>query len=171
MILKKVASKELLNLIYRNALNSKNWNFLYPQNQEEKHAKINVYSIEEQHDVKDKFLLGLCTSLLLEVYKNGGRNYFNNNFPSYIGISMKDKFRSDNFHTDEDPYYKKNIKILGILNPEWENEWGGGFIHGEKLYSIEPGDFVIFDSSISHKAEDIKINKKRIALDFSLDGV
>tara|TARA_R110000822_G_scaffold91624_1_gene211154 strand:- start:797 stop:1312 length:516 start_codon:yes stop_codon:yes gene_type:complete len=171
MILKEAASKELLNLIYRTALQSQNWNFLYPIGVEEKHAKLTIYSILEHENIKDKFLLGLCISLLLEIYKNGGKNYFTNNFPSYVGVSIKDMLRSDNTHTDQNDHYKKNTKILGILNPEWKHEWGGGFIHGEKLYRMEPGDFVVFDSLVPHRAEDIKVNKKRVALDFSLDGI
>lgn len=171
MILNNCCSKDLLNLIYRTSLQSENWNFRFPEGSEDKHAKLTVYSCLEHNNIKDKFLLGLCISLLLEIYNNGGSKYFTNNFPSYIGISIKDMSREDNIHTDLDVKYKKNIKILGLLNHEWKEEWGGGFIHGDKLYKLQPRDFVIFDSSIPHKAEDIKINKKRIALDFSLEGI
>ena len=97
-------------------------------------------------------------------------------YSDFVGVLMHPKDFSHTPHYDffEDQYIGKQDQMKRILFycvPEWKKEWGGGFVHGEKIYSIEPGDFVVFDSTVLHKAEDITINKKRIALDFSLDGI
>ena len=48
---------------------------------------------------------------------------------------------------------------------------GGGFTHGDVTYPIEPTDFIIFDASVPHRADNILINKKRFAIDYTVKGV
>ena len=42
------------------------------------------------------------------------------------------------------------------------------FIHGDKLYPVKPTDFLLFDPKIDHKADDILVDKKRLAIDFTV---
>ena len=72
-------------------------------------------------------------------------------------------------HTSESE--KDLIKVLGVLNSDWQDSWGGGFEHGGEVYPVRPTDFIIFDSKVHHRAADILVDKKRIAIDFTLQGV
>ena len=47
----------------------------------------------------------------------------------FCGVSMKDKHREDNIHTDHEKDELKDtpiIKVLGILNSDWNHETDGG---------------------------------------------
>ena len=50
---------------------------------------------------------------------------------SYCAISVKDKHRQDNLHTDHENDFDY-VKILGLLNSNWQPKDGGEFIHGEE---------------------------------------
>ena len=82
----------------------------------------------------------------------------------FCGVSMKDKHREDNIHTDHEKDELKDtpiIKVLGILNSDWNHETdGGGFEHGNDTHELETGDFIVFDPRIKHRTEDIKSDKK-----------
>jgi ectoine hydroxylase-related dioxygenase (phytanoyl-CoA dioxygenase family) len=88
------------------------------------------------------------------------------------GISIKDRHREDNTHTDHVNDALKDtklIKLLGVLNADWDcTKDGGGFTHGEETFPLEPGDFLLFDPRIPHRADNILSDKKRIAIDFTL---
>ena len=86
---------------------------------------------------------------------------------SYCGISIKDEYRDDNPHTDheKDTDY---IKILGLLNSNWNEKDGGAFIHGKETVHMKSGNFVIFDPRVSHCAAKIKTHEKRIGIDFTV---
>jgi hypothetical protein len=74
-------------------------------------------------------------------------------------------------HTDHQKDKLKDtaiIKVLWILNSDWKKTYGGGFEHGGVLHSPEPGDFIIFDPRVPHRAQDILTDKKRIAIDWTL---
>ena len=74
-------------------------------------------------------------------------------------------------HFDNEPN-SGLVKVLGTLNSDWNTkDMGGGFTHWEKTYPIEPTDFIIFDASVLHKADDIIVNKKRFAIDYTVKGV
>ena len=85
---------------------------------------------------------------------------------------MKDKHREDNIHTDHEKDELQDtpiIKVLGILNSDWNHiSDGGGFEHGNNIYKLEAGDFIVFDPRVPHKAEDIMTDKKRIAIDWTI---
>ena len=71
----------------------------------------------------------------------------------FCGVSIKDKHREDNLHQDHvnDPESILLIKVLGILNTDWQDSWGGGFEHGGEVYPVRPTDFAIFDSKVHHQ--------------------
>ena len=152
---------------------SNKWNFNYPMGKpfEDKHAKIDIIMGNTIHD---EFLAGVSMSLLMMIHEKAKQK--NINVPLdllFCGISMKDKHREDNIHTDHenDEELKGTplIKVLGILNSDWNHETdGGGFEHGDNIYKLKPGDFLIFDPKVKHRAEDIKSDKKRIAIDWTL---
>ena len=86
----------------------------------------------------------------------------------YCGVSIKDKHRRDNVHVD-DPHRDDTIKIMGILNHDWDVETkGGGFMHGGVVHKLRPTDFCIFDPRVPHAADEITSDDKRFALDFSV---
>ena len=85
--------------------------------------------------------------------------------------SRKDKHRKDNIHTDHEddiPKDWKVLKVLGVLNSDWKEEWGGGFTWNGNGYYAPPGSFYVFDPLIPHAASDIFCDEKRIAIDFTL---
>ena len=59
-------------------------------------------------------------------------------------------------------------KVLGIINSDWKDGDGGGFQHDGTLHKLLPGDFIVFNPRLPHKAEDIITDKKRIAIDWTI---
>ena len=137
---------------------------------EDKHAKIDIIQGDTMHD---EFLAGVSMSLLMMIHEKAKQQ--NINVPLdllFCGVSMKDKHREDNIHTDHEKDELQDtpiIKVLGILNSNWNHiSDGGGFEHGNNIYKLEAGDFIVFDPRVKHRAEDIMSDKKRIAIDWTL---
>jgi len=106
----------------------------------------------------DKFLGGVSMSLLMMIHETAKKQSVNVPLDLlFCGISMKDELQDTPI-----------IKVLGILNSDWKKSWGGGFEHGGVLLSPEPGDFIVFDPRVPHKAQDIFTDKKRIAIDWTI---
>ena len=83
-------------------------------------------------------------------------------------MAIKDRHRKDNVHVD-DASRNDTIKVMGILNNDWDPEtMGGGFMHGGVVHKLRPTDFCIFNPRIPHAADDIICDNKRFALDFSV---
>ena len=129
---------------------------------EKKFMKLDIINSGIKHPV----LAGLAIGLLLQIHEKVEQHIF---FPDIkiCGISIKDKQTPINTHTDyekQEPF----VKILGIINSDWKEEWGGGlFCNGESSY-IKPTSFCIFDPSEEHATEEIFTDKKRIAIDFTV---
>ena len=166
-IIDNCCSSEYLNCLKFTAINSENWNLKYGGNVEssieDKFPKLNIV---DDKGVRHPYLAGLALGLLFQIYEAGAQGLF---VPELLncGISIKDKHSPDNIHTDEE----KNdnfVKILGIINSDWEEEWGGGFFHDGTSNYIKPTSFCIFDPSELHAAEEIFTDKKRFAIDFSV---
>jgi hypothetical protein len=85
----------------------------------------------------------------------------------FCGISMKDKTTKVNLHTDN--WDENKLKILGVLNSDWDNKKdGGGFIYNNMSYPLQPMNFLIFDSRQTHSNDIILSDKERIAIDFTV---
>ena len=163
-IIDNCCSPAYLNCLKDIAVNSDNWNLMYPTAFpiENRFLKLNIIDKGIIHPV----LAGLAMGLLVQIYEAGGQGLF---IPEIVwcSISIKDKHRLDNIHTDnekQEPF----VKILGIINSDWEEKWGGGFIHNGTSNYIKPTSFCIFDPSEDHAAEEIFIDKKRFAIDFKV---
>ena len=159
-VIRNACSTYITSLMYDRSIASNNWHFRFPFGSplEDKHPKLDIVDIE----IKEEFLSGVACSILLNVYDSGGKDYF---IPEifYCGVSIKDKFREDNIHTDD-----AAIKVLGILNPEWDEDWGGGFYYNGDIIKLSPGDFCIFDARLPHASAPIHTDKKRVAIDYSV---
>ena len=157
-VIENACTINIASLLYDRAISSTEWHFKFPQETtlENKHPKLDIID----NEIKNDFLAGVACSMLLNVFDAGGKDYF---LPEifYCGISIKDRHRKDNVHTDP-----ANMKVLSILNPDWEKEWGGGFYYDGNTYDLKPGDFCIFDATKPHAAADIRTDKKRVAIDF-----
>ena len=170
-IVNNCCSPLFLDFIKHQVTKSTKWNFNYPMGKpfEDKHPKIDVIQGDTIHD---KFLAGVTMSLLMMIHEKAKQS--NVDVPLdllFCGISMKDEHREDNLHTDHEKDELQDtpiIKVLGILNSDWKKSWGGGFEHGGVLLSPEPGDFIVFDPRVPHKAQDIFTDKKRIAIDWTI---
>ena len=151
------------------ALDRETWHFKYPLNTDlsDKHAKMDVI---DHAGVKDDFIAGFACFLALGLWESVDRKLFDPFTPFYCGISIKDRHRKDNIHIDY-PDSDDVIKVVGLLNEEWYDEWGGGFIHDDILYNLKPGDFVIFDPTIPHGADDILTDTKRVAIDIAFKKI
>tara|TARA_B100001123_G_C14821449_1_gene832380 strand:+ start:62 stop:643 length:582 start_codon:yes stop_codon:yes gene_type:complete len=152
---------------------AKSWHMLSPVDDsipiEDKHLKLNIFSVQSGFD--HPYLAGLAMGLLFQIFEASGQAFL----PEMIscGISIKDKHRIDNAHADFEPTDSEGnpsryLKIVGLLNSDWEKEWGGGFVFKDMKYYIKPTSFCIFDPSELHKADDILTDKKRFAIDYTV---
>ena len=150
-----------LDMMKYTAMNIEAWHMKYPQNHPDKHLKMDIIDGE----VRQPLLAGMAMGLLILLY--GKRSDLFSPEITYAGISIKDKNRLDNPHTD---HVKDlgHIKIFGLLNSDWGSMDGGLFLHGDEAIPMVPGTFVVFDPRITHSASEIHGNKSRIGLDFTV---
>ena len=164
-------SPMFLEFMKYQAQESERWHMKYPKGPstpfEKKHLKLEV--VRGNAD-SDNMLAGMAMSLLLNIYEKEPK-YF---YPEilFCGISLKDKHREDNYHTDHENDALKDqkiVKLLGVLNSDWDCAVdGGGFTHGGETYPLQPCNFLLFDPRVTHRADDILSDKKRLAIDFTL---
>ena len=150
-----------LDMMKYTAMNTEAWHMKYPQNHPDKHLKMDIIDGE----VRQPLLAGMAMGLLILLYDK--RSDLFSPEITYAGISIKDKNRLDNPHTD---HVKDlgHIKIFGLLNSDWGSMDGGVFLHGDEAIPMVPGTFVVFDPRITHSASEIHGNKSRIGLDFTV---
>ena len=163
-ILDDCCSPAYLDCLKFVAFDSENWNFHFPGGApiEEKHLKLRII----ENGLKHPFLAGLAMGLLIQIHANTDGNLF---IPEifWCGISMKDKHTPNNIHVDNEKD-ENFVKILGIINSDWKEEWGGGFFHDGTSNYIKPTSFCIFDPSKEHSGEEIFTDKKRFVIDFTV---
>ena len=147
------------------------WSFKYPLNSHfsKRHPKLTIIDGTPQSAPVER-LAGLSMALFTLLYEQGLSKFV---YPDILwaGASIKDKHRKDNTHTDHTddiPKDWKVLKVLGCLNSDWKEEWGGGFTWNDNKYYAPPGSFYVFDPLIPHAASDIFCDEKRIAIDFTL---
>ena len=164
-ILDNCCSPAYLDYLKRVAFDSENWNMIYPPGNsiEDKFLKLDIID----GGVKHPFLVGLAMGLLMQIHEAGGQGLFLSHHIHFCGISMKDKHTSNNIHKDSGKE-DNLVKVLGILNSDWEEEWGGGFFYNGISNYIKPTSFCIFDPAEPHANEEIFTDKKRIAIDFTV---
>ena len=166
-IIDNCCSPAYLNSIQHVALLSAAWNMGYPMGSPiaERFPKLDII---KNDSYGHPFLSGLALGLLLQIYEAGGQGLFVPDI-DWCGISIKDKSRPDIIHSDisheENNYI---IKILGIINSDWKEEWGGGFHHNGTSNYIKPTSFCVFNGSEPHAAEEILVDEKRFAIDFTV---
>ena len=165
-IIDNCCSTTYLDCLKDIASDAEHWNLKFPAGKpaEDKFPKLNIIN---ENGINNPSLAGLALGLLIQIYEAGGRDFFLLEPIHFCGISIKDKYRPDNIHTD---YEKEDnfIKILGIINSDWKEEWGGRFFHNGTSNYIKPTSFCIFDPSKEHSAEEILSDKKRFAIDFTV---
>ena len=164
-IIDNCCSSEYLDYLKYIAATTENWNLRYPEGHpvEDKFLKLDIIA---NCRIKNAFLAGVAIGLLIQIHEADDQDLF---IPDIVfcGISIKDKHTPNNIHTDDAD--KKNVvKILGIINSDWKEEWGGGFFHNGTSNYIKPTSFCIFDPSKEHSAEEILSDKKRFAIDFTV---
>ena len=166
-ILDNCCSLKYLDYLKHIAATIENWNLRYPEGKgisiEEKFLKLDIIA---NCRIRNTFLAGLAIGLLIQIHEAGGQDLF---IPDIVfcGISIKDKHKLDKIHTDEEPD-SGLVKILGIINSDWKEEWGGGFHHNGTSNYIKPTSFCIFDPTEPHAAEEIFTDKKRLAIDLTV---
>ena len=152
---------QYLDMMKYTAMNSEAWHMKYPQNHPDKHLKMDIID----GDARQPLLAGMAMGLLILLY-NKRSDLFSPEI-TYAGISIKDKNRLDNPHTDH-VNDLDHIKIFGLLNSDWSSSDGGLFLHGEQALPMVPGTFVVFNPRVTHSASEITTNKSRIGLDFTV---
>jgi len=145
------------------AMNSANWNLKYPIGMpfEDKHLKLDII----ENEPVDEVLAGMAMGLLIQIYDKRSDLFYPE--VSYCGISMKDRHRLDNKHIDHE-HNENYIKILGLLNNNWNPKDGGAFVHGDEEINMVPTNFVVFDPRVPHNASKITTNEKRLGIDFTV---
>ena len=170
-IIEDVVSPMFLEYVRYQMQESENWSWRYPQNSDfsERHPKLTLINGKQQPPQVER-LVGIAMSLFFMVYEKGLREKV---YPEIIwaGAAIKDKNREDNTHTDhmdDIPKDVKVLKVLGVLNSDWKQEWGGGFTWNDKTYYAKPGSFYLFDPRVPHRADNILCDEKRIAIDYTV---
>ena len=162
-VLENCCSASYLDMMKHAATNSSNWNMKYPIGMEfeDKHLKLDIIDNEPINEL----LAGMAMGLLIQIYSKQPNLFLPE--VSYCSISMKDRYRKDNRHIDHenDTDY---IKILGLLNSNWNSKDGGLFEHGDESIPMVPTHFVVFDPRIPHCASEITTNEKRLGIDFTV---
>ena len=145
-------------------MNSTNWSFKYPLGMpfEDKHLKLDILDGDQP---KIQFLAGMAMGLLIQIYDKRSDLFVPE--VQYCGISMKDKHRLDNRHIDHE-HDTDYIKIVGLLNSNWNSKDGGLFLHGDEAIPMVPTHFVVFDPRVQHCASEITTHKKRLGIDFTV---
>ena len=152
---------QYLDMMKYTAMNSEAWHMKYPQNHPDKHLKMDIIA----GDARQPLLAGMAMGLLILLY-NKRSDLFSPEI-TYAGISIKDKNRLDNPHTDH-VNDLDHIKIFGLLNSDWSSSDGGLFLHGEQALPMVPGTFVVFNPRVTHSASEITCDKLRLGLDFTV---
>ena len=162
-IIKDCCSTSYLDMIKFAAMNSSNWNLKYPIGMEfeDKHLKLDIL----ENEPVDEFLAGMAMGLLIQIYDKRSDLFYPE--VSYCGISMKDRHRLDNRHIDHE-HDEDFIKIVGILNTNWNSKDGGAFQHGDEEIDMVPTNFIVFDPRVPHCASKITTNEKRLGIDFTV---
>jgi hypothetical protein len=166
-VIENCCSSSYLDTLFQSAISCDNWHMRYPHNTpfDDKHLKIDVLVNEVDQNVKRSFLAGISMGLLVQIYDKRDDLFLPQCL--YCGVSMKDKHRLDNTHTDHEnePEF---IKVFGLLNRDWDSKDGGSFLHGDKVIPMKPKTFVVFDPRIPHSASEIFTDKKRVGIDFTV---
>ena len=162
-IIENCCSTSYLDMLKYAAMNSSNWNLKYPLGMpfEDKHLKLDII----ENEPVDVLLAGMAMGLLIQIYDKRSDSFQPE--VSYCGISMKDKNRTDNRHIDHE-HDKDYVKILGLLNSNWNEKDGGLFLHGDESIPMVPTNFVVFDPRVSHCASEITTPEKRLGIDFTV---
>ena len=163
-VLENCVDPEVLQKTYETAWESTEWSFKYPKNSpyEKRHAKINLIQSGKEIS-QDSYLLSLVREIHNQIH---ARHLLGETEIKGAGISLKDSAFLENIHKDPAPGH--GFKLLGLLNPIWKEEWGGGFTWNGNGYYAPPGSFYVFDPLIPHAASDIFCDEKRIAIDYTL---
>ena len=162
-VIENCCSTSYLDMIKFAAMNSSNWNLKYPIGMEfeDKHLKLDIL----ENEPVDEFLAGMAMGLLIQIYDKRSDLFYPE--VSYCGISMKDRHRLDNRHIDHE-HDEDFIKIIGILNTNWNSKDGGAFQHGDEEIDMVPTNFIVFDPRVLHCASKITTNEKRLGIDFTV---
>ena len=162
-VIENCCSISYLDMIKFAAMNSANWNLKYPIGMpfEDKHLKLDII----ENEPVDEVLAGMSMGLLIQIYDKRSDLFYPE--VSYCGISMKDRYRLDNKHIDHE-HDENYIKILGLLNNNWNPKDGGAFVHGDEEIDMVPTNFVVFDPRVPHNASKIITNEKRLGIDFTV---
>ena len=165
-VIEDCCSPYYLEMMKQSAISSSSWNMKYPTGKpfEDKHLKLDIID----NEVKEPLLAGMAMGLLINIWSK--RQDLFQPEVSYCSISMKDRHREDNLHRDhvKDLDY---IKILGLLNSDWESKDGGLFIYGDEVVPMKPCLFAVFDPRVLHSASEIFSDKKRLGIDFTVKKV
>ena len=162
-VIEDCCSTSYLDMLKFAAMNSANWNLKYPIGMafEDKHLKLDIL----ENEPVDEFLAGMAMGLLIQIYDKRSDLFYPE--VSYCGISMKDRHRLDNRHIDHE-HDEDFIKIVGILNTNWNSKDGGAFQHGDEEIDMVPTNFIVFDPRVLHCASKITTNEKRLGIDFTV---
>ena len=166
-ILDNCCSLNYLNLIRKVALDSDNWNLRWPNNSIDKFLKLEIISNQQ---AINPILSGLAMGLLCQIYDAGGQGLFIPNI-HWCYIGMKDEVTKDNLHVDHIELPPNFVKIVGLINDDWKEEYGGNFFYKETSNYMKPTSFYVFDPREWHKSTKILTDKKRFAIDFTVDKI
>ena len=168
-IVKDAVPLHLLDLLKNWSIQCEEWSLQYPLNHpiDERFPKINLIN-NANNTISKATGAGIALAMLSMVHQKCKLITMN---VYCAGIGVRDKHTYNNMHTDHKhdmPPEANVIKVLGLLESDWKEDWGGGFHWDGKDYYAPPGSFMLFNPRIPHKAGDIYCEKKRWAIDYSL---
>jgi|TARA_E500000318_G_scaffold110807_2_gene127285 hypothetical protein len=168
-IVKDAVPLHLLDLLKDWSIQCEEWSLKYPVNHsiDERFPKINLIN-NDGNTIAKATGAGIAYAILSMIHQKCKLITMN---VYCAGIGVRDKHTYNNMHTDHKhdmPPEANVIKVLGLLESDWKEDWGGGFHWDGKDYYAPPGSFMIFNPGIPHKAGDIYCEKKRWAIDYSV---
>ena len=166
VILKNVCSKTYLDMFMHMIPSVELWENTEENDVNYKKINLTKLNIVTHGKFDNPMLGGIAIGLLSQIYDAGGKDYITPEM-HFCAVSQKDSSTPTNFHTDD--WGEGRLKVLGILNSDWNSEKdGGGFICNGVAYKLNPTDFLIFDSNQTHANDTITSDKDRYAIDYML---
>lgn len=141
-ILDNFLTQEQLNDIYKKFLSTPKWTLT--RNSFHKNNNFGFGGLVIEDEYPD--IIGFLITNLVHRAKNLDISLSNK--PERCHAVVKQKNAPVEFHQDSDD--KNCYSFIGLLTPEWKEEWGGEFETGDQKIIFRPGQFVLIPSTQLH---------------------
>jgi len=112
------------------------------------------FIVNGKNNYNDQYWIGYFRCLLERINQKLKEQH---NFSVPIKVdSLSLNAQNDNHYTEFHADKANRFSIVGFLTPQWAEDWGGELNIEGKIIKYKPGDFVLFDSELLHRSQEIK---------------